>query len=375
MTDERAQNFICREEHFMDDVETLLKELTEASGISGHETEVRRIVQRHLGSLGEVIHDKLGSVICRKPGEASDPKIMLAAHMDEIGFVVSHITKDGFIRFSALGGWWDHVLLAQRVVVRTAKGDVIGMIGAKPTHLLSDEERSKLVDKKDMYIDIGATSHEEVEKAGVSVGDPILPVSPFAVLASGKAYLCKAFDDRAGCAVLITTMQRILNVSHPNTVFAVATVQEEVGLRGATTSVKVVDPDVAIVLEATGVNDMPAASNDTHQILRLGRGPIVTFYRQDMIPNHGLRTLLVDTAKRHGIPIQIRVDGVRGGTDGAAIHLHGSGVPTVVLSLPVRYIHSHGGILHRDDFNAAAELLTRLIPELDEKTVTDITAW
>ena len=224
----------------MDDVETLLKELAEASGIAGHETEVRRLVQRHFKSLGEVSHDRLGSVICRKLGEAPHPKIMVAAHMDEIGFIVSHITKDGFIRFSAVGGWWDHVLLAQRVVVRTAKGDVIGMIGAKPPHLLSDEERSKPVEKKDMYIDVGATSREEVEKAGVSVADPILPVSPFAVLASGKAYLCKAFDDRAGCALLITAMQRMLNVSHPNTIFAVATVQEEVGMRGATTSVKAV---------------------------------------------------------------------------------------------------------------------------------------
>ena len=360
----------------MDDVETLLKELAEANGVAGHETEVRRLIQRHFKPLGEVSHDRLGSVICRKLGDASHPKIMVAAHMDEIGFIVSHITRDGFIRFSALGGWWDHVLLAQRVVIRTAKGDLVGIIGAKPPHLLTDEERSKLVEKKDMYIDIGVASREEVEQAGVCVADPILPVSPFAVLASGKAYLCKAFDDRAGCALLITAMQRMLSIGHPNTIFAVATVQEEVGMRGATTSVRVVNPDVAIILEATGVNDMPGTSSDTQQILRLGQGPVVTFYRQDMIPNHGLRNLLVDTAKRHGIPVQIRADGgVRGGTDGAAIHLHGSGVPTVVLSLPVRYIHSHGGILQRDDFNAAVELLTRVLPQLDEKTVTDLTTW
>jgi endoglucanase len=360
----------------MDDVETLLKELAEANGIAGHETEVRHLIQRHFKSLGEVSHDRLGSVICTKQGDAPDPKIMVAAHMDEIGFIVSHITKDGFIKFSALGGWWDHVLLAQRVVINTAKGELVGTIGAKPPHLLSDEERSKLVEKKDMYIDIGATSRQEVEKAGVCLADPILPVSPFAVLATGKAYLCKAFDDRAGCALLITAMQRMLNIGHPNTIFAVATVQEEIGMRGATTSVRAVNPDAAIVLEATGINDMPGTSNDTQQILRLGGGPVVTFYRQDMIPNHALRSLLVDTAKRYAIPVQIRADGgVRGGTDGAAIHLHGSGVPTVVLSLPVRYIHSHGGILHRDDFDAAVELLTRVISELDEKTVTNLTTW
>ena len=360
----------------MDDIERLLKELTEASGIAGHETEVRHLIQNHFKTLGEVSHDKLGSVICKKSGQAPQPRVMLAAHMDELGFVVSYITKDGFIRFSALGGWWDHVLLAQRVTIRTVKGDVAGLIGAKPPHLLSDEERTKLVQKKDMYIDIGATSREEVEKAGVCVADPIFPASQFTILASGRTYLAKAFDDRGGCALMITAMRRMLSVTHPNTVFAVATVQEEVGLRGATTSVKVVNPDVAIVLEATGINDMPETNDDSHPVVRLGRGPVVTFYRQDMIPNHGLRSLLTDTAKKYGIPVQIRADGgVRGGTDGAAIHLHGSGVPTIVLSLPIRYVHSHGGILHRDDFDAGVELLARVIPELDQKTVTNLTAW
>ena len=138
----------------MDDIETLLKELTEADGIAGHEAAVRRLIQQRFKSLGEVSHDRLGSVICRKLGDAADPKIMLAAHMDEVGFIVSHITRDGFIRFSALGGWWDHVLLAQRVVIKTVKGNLVGIIGAKPPHLLTDEERSKLLDRKDMYIDL-----------------------------------------------------------------------------------------------------------------------------------------------------------------------------------------------------------------------------
>jgi putative aminopeptidase FrvX len=360
----------------MDEVEALLKELTEASGIPGHEAEVRRLVQHHLRPLGELSHDKLGSVICEKRGDARQPRIMLAAHMDEIGFVVSHITKEGFIRFAALGGWWDHVLLAQRVRIGTAHGDVIGTIGAKPPHLLSDEERKKLVDKNDMYIDIGATSREEVEKAGVRVADPIVPVSEFTVLASGRTYLAKAFDDRGGCAVAISAMKRLVSLNHPNTVFAVATVQEEVGLRGARTSVTLVDPDVAIILEGTAASDMPGSGNDGHPIVRIGRGPVVTFYRGDMIPNQGLRNLIMDVATTKGIPVQIRADGrVRGGTDGAAIHLHGSGVPTVVVSLPVRYVHSHGAILHRNDFDAAVELLTEVIRITDQNAVTGMTAW
>lgn len=359
----------------MDETEMLLKELTEASGIPGHEAEVRRLIRRHFELLGDVSHDRLGSLICKKGSEVAEPKVMLAAHMDEIGFVVSHITNEGFIKFAPLGGWWDHVLLAQRVMIKTAGGDVVGMIGAKPPHFLSDEERRKLVEKKDMYIDIGATSREEVEKAGVRVADPIVPISEFTILANARTYLAKAFDDRGGCALVITVTKKLLAVSHPNVLFAVATVQEEVGLRGARTSVEVVNPDVAIILEGTGANDVPGMTNERDVVLRLGQGPIVTFYRQDMIPNHKLRNLVIDTAKKYDIPVQIRADSVRGGTDGAVIHLHGSGVPTVVLSLPTRHIHSHGGIMHRDDFDGAVELLTKVIQELDQKTVADLTSW
>ncbi len=358
----------------MDEIEKLLKELTEASGVSGHEGEVRRLVQKHFTPLGEISHDKLGSVICKSCGAADRPKVMLAAHMDEIGFIVSHVTKDGFIRFANIGGWWDQVLLAQRVVVKTSKGDVIGTIGAKAPHLLSDEERKKLVDSKDMYIDIGATSSAEVEAAGVRVADPIVPVSEFTVLAGGRTYLGKAFDDRGGCAVVIMALRRMLDVDHPNTLYGVATVQEEVGLRGARTSVSLVEPDVAIILEGTAVNDMPGGGEEG-QVFRIGAGPVVTFFRQDMIPNLGLRDLVADTAKKLGIPIQIRADRIRGGTDGAVIHLDSGGVPTVVLSLPVRYVHSHGSILHRGDFDGAVELLAAVVQPLDKKTVDALTVW
>jgi endoglucanase len=359
----------------MDKIETLLKELTEANGIPGHETEVRKLMRHHLESVGEVSHDKLGSLICRKPGDTVEPKVMLAAHMDEIGFIVSNITNQGFVKFTPSGGWWDHVLLAQRVVIETASGQVVGMIGAKPPHLLSDEERAKLLNNKDMYIDIGATSGEEVEKAGVRIADPVVPIGGFTILANGKTYLSKAFDDRVGCALAVTVMNRFSKDSHPNTLFAVATVQEEVGLRGARTGVEVADPDVAIVLEGTGATDVPGISGDRDAALGIGKGPIVTLYRQDMIPNLKLRNLLVDTATQHGIPLQIRANGIRGGTDGAVIHLHRSGVPTVVLSLPVRHIHSHGGIMHRDDFDGAVELLVRVLQKLDQKTVYDLTSW
>jgi len=359
----------------VDNIEELLKQLVEASGIPGHEEEVHDIVRSHLQQFGEIGHDKLGSLICEKQGKAKEPRVMLVAHMDELGFMVSHITKEGFIKFVTLGGWWEHVLLAQRVAIKTRKSPVVGVIGAKPPHLLSDEERKRLVDKDNMYIDIGATSQEEVAEANVRIGDPVVPISEFIKLTSSRAYMAKAFDDRVGCATMISTLHRLADTSHPNAAFAVATVQEEVGLRGATTSVEMVSPHVAIVLEGTAANDVPGMAREGEATFRLGSGPIVTFYRDDMIPNLRLRDLVAETAQKHNIPMQARVGGIRGKTDGAVIHLYKSGVPTVVISLPLRHTHSHNGIIHRDDFDHTVELLTKTVQALDKNTVSNLTSW
>jgi len=163
----------------LDNIEMLLKELTEANGVSGYENEARAVTRKHLERLGKISQDRLGSLICRKDGTAADPRVMLAGHMDEIGFMVKLITKEGFLKFTPLGGWSNQVLLAQRVVISTRKGKVTGVIGAKPPHLMAEDERKKVVDKKERYIAIGATSLDEVEQAGVRVGDPVTPVSNF----------------------------------------------------------------------------------------------------------------------------------------------------------------------------------------------------
>src|SRR5208283_1711866 len=206
-------------------------------------------IRGYLEPLGELSQDKLGSLVCKQKGSSDEPKVVLAAHMDEIGFMVKFITADGFIKFTALGGWWDQVLLAHRVIIKTSKGDVTGVIGAKPPHVLTQEERKVVVEKKDMYIDIGASSQQEVEAEGVRIGDPVVPQTEFSVLSNGKGYLAKAFDDRVGCAICIKALQRLAGQNHPNTLFGVATVQEEVGVRGATTSVELINPDLAIILE------------------------------------------------------------------------------------------------------------------------------
>jgi putative aminopeptidase FrvX len=355
----------------MDSIASLLKELTEAHGVPGYESPVRALVRNYMEGLGEISQDKIGSVICRLDGSAAGPKVMLAGHMDEIGFMVRHISKEGFLSFIPLGGWFDQVLLGQRVVIKTRKGDVVGVIGAKPIHLLPPEERSKPVQKKDMYIDIGASSVEDVEAAGVRPGDPVVPRADFVVLANPKTYLSKAFDDRVGTAMVISILQAFQDKTHPNTLYGVATVMEEVGVRGATTSVRAIDPDVAIILESDIAGDVPGIK-ETESAVKLGKGPTVLIYDARMIPNLKLRDLLLKTAEEIGVPVQYSsVEG--GATDGAVIHLHGTGVPTVVIGVAARHIHSHSAIMHRDDYDNALKLLTALIRKLDAPTVQSLT--
>jgi putative aminopeptidase FrvX len=349
----------------------MLKELTEAHGVPGYESQVRAVIRKYMEPFGELSQDKIGSVICKMVGEQEQPAVMLAAHMDEIGFMVKFITEDGFIKFLPLGGWFDQVLLGQRVVIKTFNGDVIGLIGAKPPHLLPPDERKKVVEKNDMYIDIGATSKAEVEEAGIRQGDPIVPRADFVVLKNNKTYLSKAFDDRVGVALIISLLQELKAKKHPNTLYGVATVMEEVGVRGATTSVRAINPDVAIVLESDIAGDVPGIKPEQSSV-KLGQGPSVLIYDARMIPNIKLRNFILDIAKDLNIPIQISyVEG--GATDGAAIHLHGIGVPTVVVGIPARHIHSHSSIIHGDDYMSAIKLLTEVILKLDKTAVNTLT--
>jgi len=320
--------------------------------------------------LGEVSQDKLGSLVCHQPHEG--PRVMLVGHMDEIGFIITHISDDGFIKFLQLGGWWDQVLLGQRVLIKTHQGDVLGVIGAKPPHLLPADERNKLVVKKDMYIDIGATSKDEVEAAGVRLGDPAVPDSSFSILANPKTYLSKAFDNRIGCALVIDALRHFqAEGGNPNDLFGVQTVMEEIGLRGATTSVRAVDPDVAIILESDIAGDVPGIKPEESSV-KLGGGPTVMIYDVRMIPNLKLRNLVIDTAAELDIPLQFSAM-PGGATDGGIIHLHGTGVPTVVIGVPARHIHSHGAIIHRDDYDNAVQLLVAVVAKLDEATVAGLT--
>jgi len=355
----------------MDSTLLLLKELTEEAGVPGYESPIRAVVRKYLEPLGELSQDKIGSVICRQNGAAESPRVMLAGHMDEIGFMVKFITDEGFLKFLQLGGWFDQVLLGQRVVIKSRGGDVVGVIGARPIHLLSADERLKVVKKNDMYIDIGASSKAEVEAAGVRVGDPVVPRADFVPLAGGKTYLSKAFDDRVGTALMISVLTELKKQPAPGSVFGVATVMEEVGPRGATTSVRAVNPDIAIVLESDIAGDVPGIKPEESAV-RLGKGPTMFIYDARMIPNLKLRDLVQDVAAELNIPLQLSyIEG--GATDGSSIHLNGTGVPTVVIGVAARHIHSHSSIMHRDDYDHAVRLVTALVQRLDAATVASLT--
>ncbi|HHW09232.1 MAG TPA: M42 family metallopeptidase [Firmicutes bacterium] len=345
----------------------LMKEITEAAGLPGYEGEIRSLMGKYLGSGAAVETDRLGNVIACKEGTSARPRIMLAAHMDEIGFMVKSITEEGFLKFQTLGGWWEQVMLAQRVVVKGRFGDIPGVIGSKPPHVLTEDERKKVVKKEDMYIDIGVANKAEAEAKGVTPGDPVIPVCPFTPLANEQYLMAKAWDDRFGCLVLIEVIQALKDIPHPNTVYAVGTVQEEVGLRGATTSAFGIDPDIGLALDVTIAADTPGLKGGQLQA-RLGGGPAVLLYDASMIPHLGLRNFVLDVAREEGLPVQL--DALeRGGTDAGRIHLARRGVPSLVICAPTRYIHSHASVLHRNDLENAVKLLLAIIRRLDEKAL------
>ncbi|KPJ59420.1 MAG: peptidase M28 [Latescibacteria bacterium DG_63] len=355
----------------MDQLELMLTELTEAVGISGHEDDVSRVMEKHLAGLGHISHDRLGSLICKKSGKQNGPSIMLAAHMDEVGFMVKQITKEGFIKFLPIGGWWGHVALAQRVILRTSKGDFEGIIGSKPPHELQEEEKKKVLDFKDMFIDAGASGNFNVRsRLGVKPGDPVVPFSPFTIMGNKRLYMAKAWDDRMGCAVIVEVFRRLKKARHPNVVYGVGTVQEEVGLRGAQTSVAAVKPDVGFALDVSISHDTPGSAEPREE--KLGAGVAIVVYDGSMIPNAKLRDLVVDIAETKRIPHHFAYV-ERGGTDCGKIHLHDRGVPSLTLGVPTRYIHSHTAIVDRKDLEALIRLVTEVVKRLDSKTVKTLT--
>ncbi len=355
----------------------LLKEILESFGPAGFERETATIIKKTVKAYADdVTTDKLGSVIFSHKGTAERPRVLIAGHIDEVGFVVSGIDeKTGFLTFNPLGGWWDQVLLTQRVTVRTAKGDLPGVISAKPPHLLPPDEQKKVIEKKMMHIDIGSSSKKETEAMGVKIGDPVVPFSPFSTIRNGKLGMGKAFDDRIGAFIAMEVVRKLDEgkIRHPNTVYGAATVQEEVGARGAATVAHIVDPDVTIVLEVDISGDIPGVQ-PSEAPTRMGKGPSILTFDASMIPNQPLKQFVINTAANLKIPHQLSLVAA-GGTDASRIHISRAGCPSIVICVPTRHIHSHVGILSFEDVENAIKLTLELTKRFDKKTVDSFTAF
>jgi putative aminopeptidase FrvX len=334
-------------------VKDLLRKLSNAHGISGSEGSVFAIIKKELkGCVDEIHEDIMGNLIAIKRGNKF--KIMLAAHMDEIGLMVKYIDEKGFIRFVTLGGWYAPTLYNQRVILHGTKGRCFGVIGGKPPHMMDDEERKKGVKIDDMFIDVGASTKEEIAKLGIEIGTPISIDREFTELANNRV-TGKAFDNRAGVALLIKTLQKL---ESPFTIYGVFTVQEEVGLKGARTSAFIIDPDCAIATDVTIPGDHPGIEMKDAAV-ELGKGPVITLVDSSgrgLIASKKVVKWLKDTADSNGIQIQVEV-GTGGTTDATAIHLNKGGVPSTTISPPTRYIHSPVEVLDTRDIEAGVELL------------------
>lgn len=347
----------------------LFRTLTELPGASGFEHDVRAFVREQLAQYtDELIQDRLGSVFGVVRGDNDGPKIMVNGHMDEVGFMVTGITDNGMLRFQPLGGWWSQVLLAQRMQVITKNGPVIGVISSIPPHLLDESLRSKPMDMAKMFLDIGADSAQEVAEMGIRPGLSIVPVCPFTPLASGKKIMAKAWDNRYGVGLAIELLKELKGATHPNIVYSGATVQEEVGLRGAKTAASLIRPDICYTLDASPANDI---SGDKHAFGQLGKGTLLRILDRTMITNRTMIEFILDTAESNKIPYQYFVS--PGGTDAGEVHLSDIGVPTAVIGVCARYIHTSASILHVDDYAAAKELLVKLVKATDRTTVETIT--
>ena len=367
----------------------LLEKLSNSFGPSGFERDPIQIIHQQVKNFCDTVYqDKLGSLLFEKKGTENLPVILLPGHVDEIGFVVSGIHEKGFLTFFTLGGWFDQTLLGQRVTVRGRDRDVPGVISVKPPHLLSPDERNKVIKKDKMFIDVGCTNKKEVEALGIRVGDPAIPASLFSIIKrksfedkNGKFIennevelaFGKAFDDRVGAFMAAEVIKRLYEdkTAHPNTVIGAATVQEEVGLRGARTAGWVTEPDVCITLEVDISGDIPGIE-PPQAPASMGKGPSILTYDASLIPNPALRDLIISTAEKNKIPYQLsHVSG--GGTDAGAVHTIRAGCPSIVLGIPTRHIHSHVGILCLKDIDNGISLLIEIIKLLDRDRVDGFT--
>jgi putative aminopeptidase FrvX len=352
-----------------DETVHLLQALADAPGPSGFEEPVRKIMVDRMKPLSDKLsYDGLGSVIAVQGG--SGPRIMVDAHMDELGGVVRRVSNEGYLTMQMLGGWLDQALVDQRWTIIGSKGPVRAVTGIRDIHIVPQEERTKVFPRESVFLDVGARNPAEVAALGIAPGDPVVPDAPFAVMNGTQNYLGKGWDDRVGCAVIIAAMQKVAKAPHPNQIYWVATVQEEIGLRGAHTAADLVKPEVGIAIEGGVTRDAPGVHPEEAQEL-LGAGPAIFLYDSSALPNRKFVSMVKQVAKEKSIPLQ--PDLIQGyGDDSAEIQKSNGGVPTVNMVVPVRYTHSHNGIMNRGDFDHMVNLLVAILQGLDAKAVANL---
>ncbi|MFZ5988909.1 MAG: M42 family metallopeptidase [Bacillota bacterium] len=334
----------------------LLKELTELNGVSGNENEVRAFIKKEAEKYADEIRvDTMGNLICFKKGKSSQYKVMLSAHMDEVGFMVTGYGEGGVLKFATVGGIDDRILLGKRVLVGEKK--IPGVIGSKPIHLQEIEERGSNIKLRKMYVDIGAEKKDEAEKLA-PIGEHIAFHSLYTELGNDMVK-AKALDDRVGCAILLDALKE----SYAFDLYACFTVQEEVGLRGAEVAAFSISPDLAVVVEGTTCSDVPGVEKYEYSTV-LGEGAALTIMDRTSYSNKKLVEYIYNTAKNNNIPVQYKQT-TTGGNDAGRIQLTKEGVVVASISVPCRYIHSPVSVMSKKDFESCQKLVKALLKEFD----------
>jgi len=355
-----------------DETEKLLEELTNAHGVSGFEGPVRDILRREWkDALTDLHTDGIGNLIGSLPGSSDSPRVLLMAHMDEVGFLVRHIDENGYLYIHNVGGYFDQSVLTQRLSILTARGEVLGYTGMKSGHILRPEERDRMIPLQNMFVDVGAKSRAEAEAMGLRPGLPVAYATKFEVLNGTRRYLAKAWDDRVGLAVITEALRQLRSRSHPNNLQVAATVQEEIGLRGASVITATTSPDIVINLEIGIASDFPLLTSKALSQEELGKGAGIFVFDGSMIPNNNYVEWILRLADENTIPVQF--ESVTGyGEDAAMIQKSARGVPAVNIGIPTRYGHSQSGVIDRADYDHTVALVVKMIEHLTAAEVASL---
>ncbi len=341
--------------------DTLLELLT-APGPSGYETAPAAAWREAARAFAEVSGDTLGSSLARVPGTAGGPLLAVVGHIDEIGLIITHISEEGFLHFVGVGGWDAQILVGQRVELATRGGRVLGVIGKKPIHLLKEDDRKKVAEVKDLHIDVGAKDGDEAREL-VRIGDVAVIAGEPVELPNGRL-ASRSLDNRLGAYVALEAARLVAqDGGAPGEVVAVASVQEEITFAGARTTAYALEPDVAVVVDVTHATDAPGIEVREIGKHELGSGPVI---ERGSIISPAVFELLHDTAEAEGIPFTIAASARSTGTDADAVHISRAGIPTGVVSIPLRYMHSPVELVQLDDVEATAKLLAAFARRLDE---------